>query len=99
MDLTTFIKEGHFEREVAEMSYNTKYHNLIYHACGRRDINAVKEFQRSVVEWISPALLVLSPEGTIPTIKNYSSEKKSDASHSSDDKIDFHTLLSPHKDT
>ena len=34
----------------------------------------------------------------IPTIKMYSSDKKSDASHSSDDKTSFHTLLSPHKD-
>lgn len=66
MDLTTYIQDGHFEREVEEMSHNTKYHNLIYHASGRYDINAVKDFQRSVIQWL-------------PTIKNYS-DKKSEAS-------------------
>ena len=86
MDLTTYIREGHFEREVKEMTYNTKYHNLIYHASGRKDPTVIKEFQKSVIDWIA-------------TIKSYSSVKKSSALHSSDDKIDFHTLLPPHKDT
>jgi hypothetical protein len=85
MDLTTYIKEGHFEREVRAMTHDTKYHNLIYHASGRSDINAVKEFQRSVIEWL-------------PTIKNYASVKKSDASHSADDTTGFHTLQSLRKD-
>lgn len=86
MDLSSYIREGHFERDVKEMTHSTKYHNLIFHACGRRDINAIKEFQTSVIEWL-------------PTIRSYTPVKKSDASHSSDGKTDFHTLLSYHKDT
>ena len=85
MDLTTYIRDGHFEREVKEMSHDTKYHALIYHAVGRKDINAIKEFQRSVVEWL-------------PTIRSYTPVKKSDASHSSDGTTSFHTLQSLRKD-
>jgi hypothetical protein len=61
MDLTTYLREGHFQREIETlMDYPQKW-ELIYHVSGKRDITLVKEFQhKMLVEWI-------------PSIKNYES--------------------------
>ena len=53
MDLTTYLREGHFKREIETLMYYPQKWELIYHASGNRDINLVKEFQQKMlVEWI-----------------------------------------------
>ena len=67
MDLTTYLCEGHFEREMETLMEHPEKHGLIYLAHGgKKDINLVKEFQQKMlVEYI-------------PTIKTYASARKSD---------------------
>ena len=55
MDLTSYLKEGHFQRDVETLlePHNKWKWELLYHASGKRDPNIITEFQQKMlVEWI-----------------------------------------------
>ena len=57
MDLTTYLRDGHFEREIQTLMEHPEKHGLIYLASGGvKDINLVKEFQQKMLLDYIPTL-------------------------------------------
>jgi hypothetical protein len=49
MDLSTYLLQSNFKKDIEDITADTKYHNLIYHASGGlKDPQVIINFQNAI---------------------------------------------------